>query len=452
MRPADQPPAQVPTADARLERVIGPWALGVNAVNLTVGAGIFALPAVVASMLGPAALLAYGVCGVLVLLVLGCFAEVGGRVTGSGGAVVYVEEAFGPLAGFLTWVVFALPFSVASDAAIVHVLMDALAGFVPALSGGAPRLAGMALLLGALALVNVRGVRDGTRLSVAVTVAKLLPLLLLIALGAVAMQWRALAWTGWPPVRGLGATSLVLFFAFMGAESALTPSGEIRDPARTVPRGMLGAALALVLLYSALQATAQGVLGDQLARQTDAPLAATAERLAGTLGRQVVLACTVIAGFGALAADVLGAPRGFLAMAERGLLPSALARVHPRRRTPWVAILAFAGLILAAAATGSFRALAVLSSISLLLVYLGVCLAALRLRRTHPPAAGAFRLPGGPLVPVLAVATVCWLLAQSTRTEALGMAAVLAVATLYYVMRRRAAVPLAPAPAVHPPT
>ncbi len=444
-------PTGSPDPPAGLERVIGPWALGANAVNLTVGAGIFALPAVVAGMLGPAAIVAYAVCGVLILLVLGCFAEVGGRVTGSGGAVVYVEEAFGPLAGFLTWVVFALPFSVASDAAIVHVLLDALAGFAPALAGGAARLAGMALLVGVLAAVNVRGVRDGTRLSVAVTVAKLLPLLLLIALGAVAMQWRSLAWSEWPSASRIGAASLVLFFAFMGAESALTPSGEIRDPARTVPRGMLGAALALVLLYAALQATAQGVLGDELARQSDAPLAATAARLAGDAGRRLVLACTAIAGFGALAADMVGAPRGFLAMAERGLLPGALARVHPRRRTPWVAIVAFAALIFAAAATGSFRGLAVLSSISLLLVYLGVCLAALRLRRTRPPAPGTFRLPGGPTVPLLAVATVCWLLAQSTRTEALGMAALLAVATLYYVVRRRAVVPLAPTPAVHPP-
>ncbi|MGZ8378171.1 MAG: APC family permease [Gemmatirosa sp.] len=453
MRSIRPVPELLSTTDARLDRVIGPWALGANAVNLTVGAGIFALPAVVAGMLGPAAILAYLVCGVLVVLVLGCFAEVGSRVTGSGGAAVYVEEAFGPLAGFLTWVVFALPFAVAADAAIVHVLMDALAGFAPTLGGGLPRLAAMTLLLGVLAAVNVRGVREGTRLSVAVTVAKLLPLLLLVALGVLAMQWRALAWTGWPTVRELGAASLVIFFAFMGAESALTPSGEIRDPARTVPRGMLGAALALVLLYSALQTTAQGVLGDQLAREADAPLATMAERLAGAPGRAMVLACTALAGFGALAADMIGAPRGFLAMAERGLLPAALARVHPHRRTPWVAILAFAGLILAAAASGSFRALAVLSSISLLLVYLGVCLAALQLRRTRPPAPGAFRLPGGLTVPVLAVLTVCWLLAQSTRTEALGMAAVLSLAALYYALRRRGlrAAPLPPAPAVVPP-
>ena len=82
-------------AEQSLVRAIGPWTLGANAVNLTIGAGIFALPAVVAAILGPAALLAYLVCGALVLLVLTCFAEVGSQVTRSGGAVAYIEEAFG---------------------------------------------------------------------------------------------------------------------------------------------------------------------------------------------------------------------------------------------------------------------------------------------------------------------------------------------------------------------
>lgn len=406
-------------------------------MNLTLGAGIFALPAVVAATLGPRALLAYLLCGLLVALVLACFAEVGSQVTRSGGAVVYVEEAFGPLAGFLTWVAFSLGFSAAADAAIANVLVDALATFVPALSGRPLRAVALTLLFGGLAAVNVLGVRQGTRLAVATTVAKLVPLALIIAVGAFAIQWRNLTWTGWPSAAELGAASLVLFFAFAGAESALTPSGEIRDPARTVPRGILGAAGVLVALYVALQLTAQGVLGDELASHQDAPLAAVAARVAGPVGGAVIVGCTALAVFGALAADMVGAPRAVLAAAENGMLPAPLARIHPRFRTPWVAIVAFAALTLLLAATGGFRPLAVLSSIALLLVYLAVCLAALRLRYRGPRPPGAFRAPGGPLVPILGSASVLWLLAQSTRAEAGAMAGMLGAATVYYLFRRR---------------
>ncbi|TFG48522.1 MAG: APC family permease, partial [Gemmatimonadales bacterium] len=259
--------------ESELVRAIGPWALGANAINLTVGAGIFALPAAVAVILGPAALLAYLLCGALILLVLVCFAEVGSQVTRSGGAVAYVEEAFGPMAGFLAWVIFALAFSAASDAAIAHVLMDALAVGVPALAGGLPRALALVLVFGGLAAVNVWGVREGTRVAVLTTVAKLLPLLLLIAVGVFAVQGPNLAWPGWPSIEQLGAGALLLFFAFGGIESALTPSGEIRDPARTVPRGILGAAGAIILLYLALQFVSQGVLGDELALGGTAPLA-----------------------------------------------------------------------------------------------------------------------------------------------------------------------------------
>ena len=105
-------------ADDRLTRAIGPWSLGANAVNLSVGAGIFALPAAVAGILGPAAILAYLVCGLAIALVLTCFAELGTRVTRSGGAVAYIEDSFGPMAGFVAWVVFTLGFCAAADAAV----------------------------------------------------------------------------------------------------------------------------------------------------------------------------------------------------------------------------------------------------------------------------------------------------------------------------------------------
>ena len=428
--------AEPESSEPRLVRAIGPWALGANAVNLTVAAGIFALPAVVAAILGPAAILAYLICGVLIVLVLACFAEVGSHVSTSGGAIAYVEEAFGPLAGFLTWVLLGIGFSVASDAAIANVMVDSLASLAPALGSGALRVLVLVSVFGGLAAVNIRGVRQGTRLSVATTVAKLLPLALIVVLGAFVLQWRNLAWTGWPSGSQLGAAALVLFFAFSGAEGALTPSGEIRDPARTVPRGMLGAAAAIALLYMALQLTAQGVLGSDLALHADAPLVEVAGRIAGTAGRGVVLVCIVIAVFGALAADMIGAPRGFLVVAESGLLPRALAALHPRFRTPWISIIVFAGLALVLAVTGAFRQLAVLSSMALLLVYLGVCLSALKLRYTRARVPGSFRMPGGPVVALLASATVVWLLAHSTWRETTAIASLITIAIVYYGFRR----------------
>lgn len=422
-----------------LLRAIGPWTLGANAVNLTVGAGIFALPAVVAAILGPAALLAYLVCGVLVLLVLACFAEVGSQVTRSGGAVAYVEEAFGPMAGFVTWVVFSLAYCAGSDAAIAHVLMDALATAVPALSSGIARALAFVLLFGGLAAVNIRGVRQGQRVAVTATVAKLLPLLLLVAVGMFAVQLPNLAWTGWPSLEQLGAGTLLLFFAFGGVESALTPSGEIRDPARTVPRAILGATGAIVLLYIAIQFVAQGVLGSELAQGSPTPLVDVAQRLAGTAGRGLVVACTAVAGFGVLAGDMIASPRAFLAVSESDMLPKAVSRVHPRFHTPWVAILSYAVFALLLTLSGGFKALAVLSGMALLLVYLAVCLAALQFRYRRPVVPGSFRAPGGPTVALLASAVVVWVLTHSTRRETLGMATLIALSTIYYLIRRRVA-------------
>ncbi|MCX6538520.1 MAG: amino acid permease [Acidobacteria bacterium] len=426
-----------PAPDATLDRAIGPWTLGINAVNLSLGAGIFALPAAVAAILGPAAILAYLVCGLAIALVLTCFVEIGSQVTRSGGAIAYIEDGFGPMAGFVAWVIYSILFCVASDAAISLVFVDAMASVVPALGDGLVRAATLVALFGGLAAVNILGVRQGARVAVATTVAKLAPLLLVIGAGWLAMNWSELRWTEWPSAARVGEASLLLFFAFSGAEAALTPSGEIRDPARTIPRGILGGTAALILIYVSVQVVSQGVLGAELAGTTDAPLAAVAGRLFGPVGWRLIVACMAVAIFGTLAGDMLASPRAVLPVAERGVLPRVLARVHPRFHTPHVAIAAYAGLACVLALTGAFRPLAVLASVSLLLVYLVVCVAALKLRLTRPRAPGAFRAPGGPLISLLGIVTVLWLLAQSRLVEAVAVLAIAAIAIVYYRVRRQ---------------
>lgn len=425
-------------ADDRLTRAIGPWSLGANAVNLSVGAGIFALPAAVAGILGPASILAYLVCGLAIALVLTCFAELGTRITRSGGAVAYIEDSFGPMAGFVAWVVFTLGFCAAADAAVGAIFVDALAAVLPAAGQGAGRVVALVTVYAALAAVNIYGVRAGSRLAVVATAGKLLPLLLILGVGAFAVHAANLRWGAWPSAGQVGEAALVLFFAFSGAECAVTPGGEIRDPSRTVPRGLLGAAAFLIALYCAVQLVSQGVLGADIGQSGGAPLAAVAERLFGSGGRGLVLACTMLATLGVLAGDLLATPRSFIPVAEDGMLPASLASVHAKYRTPHVAIITYAAVSCALAVSGTFKPLAILASVSLLLIYLAVCLAALKMRRSGPAPAGAFRAPGGPLVPVAGAATVVWLLAHTSRSEAIGVAVTVGVAAAYYLIRRQA--------------
>jgi amino acid transporter len=223
----------------------------------------------------------------------------------------------------------------------------------------------------------------------------------------------------------------------MSPEGALTASGEVRDPVRTVPRALLGASATLVVLYIALQVVSQGVLGQELAQQGGTPLASVADRLLGSAGRNLLLACTAIAVFGSVCADMVNTPRAFFAVANEGLLPARLTMVNTRFHTPYVAIIIYATLVFMFTISGAFRPLAVLATISQLLIYLVVCLGVLQLRRVRGPVSGAFRTPAGPVVPLVGAGAVLWLLSHSTAAEVAAVAAMLVAATMYYVIRTR---------------
>lgn len=425
------------STDAGLVRALGVRRLTASIINVTVGAGIFVLPATVAAALGPAAPFAYLACAVAMALIVTCIAAAGSRVSLTGGLYAYVETALGPYVGFLAGVLywFAASFSVAS---VASAFAGSLGVVWPAAVEGVGRAAVLVALFGGLAFVNVRGVTPGVRLVEVMTAAKLLPLVLLVAAGVAFGQIGAVAWRPLLDASEVGRTAMLLIFAFLGIEVAMVPSGEIRNPARTVPRAALLALAITTVLYLFVQAVVQTVVGDAMADYAAAPLAEAARRLFGPAGRTLVLAGAAISMFGYVSGDMLGSPRALFAFGRDGLIPARLAAVHPRFHTPWIAIVVHAAIVCALAVSSGFNQLVLVANVATLTLYLLCVIAAWRLQRRDVRSEGAapFRLAGGPLVPLLAAAVIAWLLSQATLAEVALEAVIVAVASAVYFLRR----------------
>jgi basic amino acid/polyamine antiporter, APA family len=425
-----------------LARVIGTWALAAGIVNVTVGGGIFRLPAGVAAAVGPAAPLAYLACTIAMGLIVLCFAEAGSRVAMTGGPYAYIETAFGPFVGFvcgaLLWVCITLALS-----AVSTFFADSLLALVPALGATGRRVA-LVVVLAVLAAANVRGTSGVTRFNTIATIAKLLPLVLLVVVGLFAMRGSNLTWHGAPSAASVSRASVLLIFAFLGIESALVPSGEVQDPARTVPRAIFLAMTAVAVLYATIQLVAQGLLGDALANDPT-PLASAAAVALGPVGRTMILVGSVVSMFAYVSGMMLNVPRMLFAFARDGFLPAAVARVHPAWRTPYVAIVLQAIVVAGLALFAKFEVLAVAANATGLAVYAVCCLAAGELRRRDVRAGGVpFEVPGGAIVPWLAVAVIGWILWGLRREEWLAAGFVAVVAAGVYAVtaaarRRRVA-------------
>ena len=415
-----------------LKRVIGVRALAASAINLTVGAGIFALPAVVAGYLGTASFIAYLLCTVLLMLMVLCFIELGTKITASGGAYVFVEVAFGPYAGFLTNTLFWFGFAIMADAAVANVLVDSLAVFLPQLHDVVYRTVFLALIFGGVAWLNVRGVRQGMRLVEIITIGKLLPLVALILFGWFAVDPENLKVTDWPELGTVGEVSLILFFAFGGgAETTLNSSGEIKNPTRTIPTGLLIGVFSVFLIYLSIHLVAQGVLGNELALYKDAPLARVAEKVFGDSGSIMLVTGAAISCFGLISGDILSTSRMLYAGSRDGMIPSFMAKIHRQYATPHWAIIVYSFIGFALSISGGFRQLAILSSASLLLIYVGVILATIKLRAKNIE--GTFKIPGGLLIPILALMATVWFLSNLRWAEVLGTLAFMGITSLVYV-------------------
>ncbi len=420
-----------------LKRVIGVFGFSSNIINIVVGSGIFVLPAIVAAGLGSSSIFAYLLCGILVTLVMLCFAEAGSRITDSGGAYTYIKTAFGPYFGFLTAVLFILA-TISADAAVANAIVDIIGSIIPEFKLQSVKILTFFIFFTAFGIINVKGVKDGVKVVKFVTITKLIPLVLLIMFSWGKVSFDNLSISITPSFNEIAKVSLILFFAFQGAESGLSISGEVKNPKRNIPKGIFISITIILLLYILIQTVSQGVLGNSLTSFKENPLGAVANQVFGPIGFTAMTLAAAISMLGYLSSSILSMPRILFRASKDNVLPiKPLTKIHSKFNTPYISIICYAAAGFLFAAIGGFEQLAIISSATILLIYLGVSLSVIKLRKkkVNTNAKNEFRIPGGYLIPILSSLTILYLLSNLAQNEFVIVFIAIVILTIVYFIK-----------------
>jgi APA family basic amino acid/polyamine antiporter len=412
-------------------------------LNNVIGSGVYLLPAAAAALLGSASLWAVALAGLVVLLLVLCFAEAGSRFDEPGGAYVYTREAFGPFVGFqvgwMTWLT-----RVASAAALWNGFAQALTFFWPGATAGAARVAVITVPLALNVWINIVGVKHGARLGVGLTIAKILPLLFLIAVGIPALNGSLIFPMHAPSAAGLGEAATLLIFAYGGFENTAAAAGEFKDPKRDVPFALITVIATVTVLYTLIQVVAVGTLPNLAALTQRSPLAESAAMVIGVWGGIILTLGAAISTGGNSASNTLIGPRYLYALAKDGFGPRVLCRANARYQTPAWAIVTQESIVLTAALSGSFVQLALLSVVARLFTYMGTAAAVPVLRRKLKAAEHTVVLPGGATIPVLALLVSFACLASLSVDKLIAGLVALAIGVAIYLFRRKPSSQTAP--------
>ena len=424
-----------PASREGLVRAIGRWSMAALIVNCIIGSGVFGLPSVLSGLLGRASIWAVILGAAAMGVIMACFCEVSSRFEQTGGPYLYAQEAFGRFlgiqVGWLVWFV-----RLTACAANANLFVTYSQEFWPVATRPVAKLAILTLLVGVLAVLNVRGVRIGTRVSNSFTAAKLASLGVVIVAGVAYLisHHPDTPSSAFEPGSHAWARAIVLLiFAYGGFEAALISAGEAKNPRRDIPFGLFAALITCAVVYSLIQWVVVGLLPDP--GHSTRPLADVARIVIGHGGAEIVAVGALLSIYGYLSGNILATPRVTFALAERGDFPSAFALVHPRFRTPYFSIFAFALLVWLLALFGSFAGNATLSAGSRLFYY-GITCAALPALRRKQSAPALLQLPAGNIVAILGVLICAGLLTQIEYDKSLILVVAVAVAFLNWLAVR----------------
>ena len=422
-----------PTKLAR--RITGPL-LFLFVLGDVLGAGIYALMGVLAQEVGGVLWAPLMIALVLALLTAGSYAELVTKYPRAGGASVFADRAFGkPLLSFLVGFSM-LAAGVTSAAGLALAFSgDYLATFVDV-----PAVPAALVFLLLVACLNARGISESLKTNVVMTVIELSGLLIVIAVVAV-MLGRGQGDVGrvaeFPdgstPALAILGGAIIAYYSFVGFETSANVVEEIKDPSRVYPKALFGALITAGVMYALVGiASSIALPANELSESSGPLLAVVAASGVGVPDWVFSLIALIAVANGALLTMIMSS-RLTYGMAEQGLLPAVLTRVLPRRRTPWVAIVATTAVAMLLTLVGDLSTLAETVVLLLLFVFLSTNIAVLVLRRDEV-AHRHFRV--WTFVPVLGVASCVLLLTQQSAQVWLFAAILLAVGVVLYLVAR----------------
>lgn len=421
--------------DKKQVKPMGFWSMLLFGITAIIGSGIFLLPSSGVQLIGVASIFVLLFDALLVISIALCFAKAATYFDRDGGPYLYAKEAFGNFVGFevgfVTWAI-----RLIAKATMAVAFTTALGSIFPYFATQTGKMLLASILIIGLSATNIAGVNLSKILINTVTVAKLLPLILFVAVGIFFIKGNNFnpMFPGGEYVSGsFGQAAVTLFYAFTGFEGIVVAAGDMENPKKNLPKVIFLSILVVSLFYVLIQVVSIGILGPEAAAASSVPIQDAFERVAGGFGKALISAGTLLSTGGLLISSVYLTPRSGSALAENGMLPAVVAKRN-RFNAPYVAIIISAIIVLAIAWSGTFSSLAMISAISRFAQYIPTCLAVLVFAKTKKEVTSGFTLPFGWFIPVLALFVSAWLLFQVSGEQLLwGLGALLVAVPFYFV-------------------
>ncbi|WP_130619474.1 APC family permease [Dyella amyloliquefaciens] len=423
-------------------RRLRPWDAAMIVVGGLIGGGIFLNPGIAADRTesGLALLLMWVGAGVLTLIGALCYAELGARRPHAGGSYIYLRDAFGPLAGFLFgWTMLLVIYSGSSAAVATIFASYASAVFGLPVTMTTPLAAGALVFV---ALINLFGLRLGAQVQNLFTVLKLLAVAILVVCGLFLAGAGGKDLLAADPARsdvGFMGAALPVLFAYSGFTYLNNLAGEVANPQRTLPRALFIGMLVVITAYALVNLAYLAVLGHAGLAASHTPAADVMQRVFGTAGAKLIAVGIAVSTLGFCNITLVAGARVLQVMGDDGLFFRSVARLHPRHRTPNIALLLLSGWAIVLVLSGSYGQLLDYATFGDWLAC-AVGVGTLFWYRRREGEQASFRVPGYPLLPLLFIGTVGVVVVQSLRASpvntGIGVLIMAAGVPVYIVWRR----------------